>query len=383
MSVDPPLALLAEVTHRCPMRCLYCSNPLALEPASNELDTETWCRVLDQAADLGMLQVHFSGGEPTVRKDLETLIDHASKQGLYGNLITSGVLLDRDRLLRFADVGLEHVQLSFQDTDEGCGDLVGGFKGAHAKKLAVARWIKEAGLALTLNGVIHRHNASRTRDIIELAVDLGAGRLEVASVQYYGWGLKNRAYLMPTIQQLEEVTAVVEDARQRLVGVLAIDYVVPDYYARLPKACMGGWGQRFLNVDPAGRALPCHAAPTIPGMSFDTIFERSLEDIWLRSDAFNRFRGTAWMPEPCASCDHREIDWGGCRCQALALTGDAANVDPVCQRSPYHEDVRSMAESEASAATESFVYRGDPGRTKAQREQKTAGAMGYVQGSDR
>ncbi len=358
MNIDPPLALLAEITHRCPMRCLYCSNPVNLEPASRELDTATWLRVLDEAADLGVYQVHFSGGEPTARKDLGELVQHAAELDLYTNLITSGVLLESEDLFRLADAGLEHVQLSFQDTDAAGGDRIGGLKDAHRRKLEVAGWVVDAGMAFTVNAVIHRHNAGRVGEMIELAVELGAGRLEVASVQYYGWGLKNRAYLMPTEQQLDAVTEIVEAARDRLAGVLTIDYVIPDYYARRPKACMGGWGRRFVNIDPSGRVLPCHAATTIPGLTFDTVQDHALEHIWQHSDAFNRFRGTEWMPEPCASCDFREVDWGGCRCQAMALTGDAAQTDPVCSLSPLHESVRALAEREAGAGTETAVYRG-------------------------
>lgn len=358
MSIDPPLALLAELTHRCPMRCLYCSNPVNLEPASRELDTATWSRVLDEASALGIYQVHFSGGEPTARKDLEPLVRHAAEHDLYTNLITSGILLDSDGLRRLAAAGLEHVQLSFQDTDAACGDRIGGLKDAHRRKLDVARWIVEAGMAFTVNAVIHRHNAARVEDIVDLAVELGAGRLEVASVQYYGWGLENRAFLMPTETQLDAVTKVVEEARRRLAGVLTIDYVVPDYYARRPKACMGGWGRRFINIDPSGRVLPCHAATTIPGMTFDTVLEGTLEHIWQNSDAFNRFRGTHWMAEPCASCAFREVDWGGCRCQAMALTGDAAQTDPVCSLSPVHDAVRAMAAAEAEGAADTALYRG-------------------------
>ena len=326
-TVPPPFAMLAEVSHRCPMRCVYCSNPLALEPASRELDTGTWRRVFEEAADLGVLQVHFSGGEPMVRKDLVELVDHATRRGLYANLITSAVLLDRERLARLVDAGIEHVQISFQDIDAAEGDRIGGLADAHRKKLAAARHVTEAGLPLTVNAVVQRYNASRVAAFIDLAVELGAGRLEVANVQYYGWGLLNRAALMPSRAQLDEMTAVVEAARERLAGVLTIDYVIPDYYARMPKSCMGGWARQFLNVDPAGRVLPCHAATTIPGMTFDTVHDRHLADIWQYSEAFNRFRGTAWMPEPCVSCEHREVDWGGCRCQALALTGDAAATD--------------------------------------------------------
>jgi PqqA peptide cyclase len=356
--VPPPFAMLAEVTHRCPMRCVYCSNPLALEPASRELDTDTWRRVLDEAADLGVLQVHFSGGEPLARKDLVQLVDHATRQGLYTNLITSAVLLDSELLARLVDAGLEHVQISFQDTVAAEGDRIGGLADAHRKKLAAARLVTEAGLPLTVNAVVQRHNAGRIVEFIGLAVGLGARRLEVANVQYYGWGLLNRAALMPTREQLDATTAAVEAARAQLAGVLTIDYVIPDYYARMPKACMGGWGRQFLNVDPAGRVLPCHAATTIPGMTFETVHDRGLADIWQNSEAFNRFRGTQWMPEPCASCEYREVDWGGCRCQALALAGDAAATDPVCHKSPRHQEILAMAEAESTAPSDALVYRG-------------------------
>jgi pyrroloquinoline quinone biosynthesis protein E len=366
-SLPPPLALLAELTHRCPMRCVYCSNPLGLEPRSAELDTATWCRVLDDAATLGCLHVHFSGGEPMARADLPELVAHASSAGLYVNLITSGVMLEAGGLAALASAGLDHVQISFQDVEASAGERIGGFAGAHARKLSAAALVVEAGLALTVNVVIHRHNVSRVAEMIELACSLQASRIEVAHVQYYGWGLRNRALLLPTRGQLEHATAVVKAARERLRGHLVIDYVTPDYWGRLPKACMGGWGQRFIVIDPAGRALPCHAATAIPGMSFDTVRDQPLEDIWARSPAFQRFRGTAWMPEPCASCERREIDWGGCRCQALALAGDAAATDPVCWKSPRHEALAALAESESAAQGASFVYRGAPSEARPER----------------
>ena len=359
-SLQPPLALLAEVTHRCPMRCVYCSNPLLLEPRSAELDTATWCRVLDEAAALGCLHVHFSGGEPTARGDLPKLVAQASAAGLYVNLITSGVMLDAGTLAPLVAAGLEHVQISFQDIEPIAGEWIGGLKGAHARKLSAAALVADAGLALTVNFVVHRHNAGRVAEMIELGRSMRAGRIEVAHVQYYGWGLRNRASLLPTREQLDRVTAVVEAARERLRGCLVIDYVIPDYWARLPKACMGGWGRRFILIDPAGRALPCHAATTIPGMSFDSVRDCSLSEIWTQSPAFQRFRGTAWMSEPCASCERREIDWGGCRCQALALAGDAAATDPVCWKSPQHDALAELAASESSMQQASFVYRGAP-----------------------
>jgi PqqA peptide cyclase len=353
----PPLAILFELSHRCPLQCPYCSNPLALERAREELDTAAWMRVLDEANDIGVLQVHFSGGEPSVRKDLEDLVAHAARIGLYTNLITSGVLIDRARLERLADAGLDHLQLSIQDSDPVQADRVGGYKGGHERKMALAAWVGEMGMALTVNAPVHRHNLDRLEDIIELAASLGAGRLEVAHVQYYGWGLKNRAALMPTRAQLERATGIVEAARERLKGTMVFDYVVPDYYARRPKACMGGWARQFINVTPSGEVMPCHAAATIPGLRFDNVKDRPLSDIWLQSEAFARFRGTAWMPEPCQSCDQREIDWGGCRCQALAITGDAAATDPACALSPHHDALAALAEAESNAEAPAFAYR--------------------------
>jgi len=355
-AVDPPLALLAELTHRCPLRCPYCSNPVELSRASAELDTATWKRVLAEAAALGVLQVHFSGGEPLVRRDLADLVRHAAEAGLYSNLITSGIRLEADRLAELVEAGLEHVQLSIQDSDMANGDRIAGLAGAQEAKRRVARLVREAGLPLTVNAVVHRQNLGRLAEIIDLAVALGADRLEVAHVQYYGWALRNRAALLPSRKQLDAATATVEDARARFAGVMVIDYVVPDYYAHRPKACMGGWGRRFLNVSPTGKVLPCHAAETLPGFDFPSAAEASLSAIWYHSPSFERFRGTAWMPEPCRSCDRREIDWGGCRCQAFALTGDAARTDPACALSADH-DLLAGAVADAQAREPGFVYR--------------------------
>jgi pyrroloquinoline quinone biosynthesis protein E len=353
--VAPPLALLAELTHRCPLRCPYCSNPMALERASGELDTATWRRVFEEAAALGVLQVHFSGGEPLARRDLVELVAHANSVGLYGNLITSGIGLDATRLAALVAAGLEHVQLSLQDADPASGDRIAGLAGAQAEKRNAARLVREAGLPLTVNAVVHRQNLDRLGAIIDLAVSFGADRLEVAHVQYYGWALRNRAALLPSRAQLDAATALVEAARARLKGVLAIDYVVPDYHAHRPKACMGGWGRRFLNVSPVGRVLPCHAAESLP-LRFDHVGEASLADIWYHSPAFALFRGTRWMAEPCRSCERRELDWGGCRCQAFALTGDAARTDPACALSPDH-GLLAQAVQEAAEAAPEFHYR--------------------------
>jgi len=341
------MGMITELTHRCPLQCAYCSNPLAMDAVKGELTTEDWCRVLDEAAALGVLQVHFSGGEPMARRDLVTLVRHAAAAGLYTNIITSGVLLSDAVMADLLAAGIDHIQLSFQDSVAGKADRFGGYRGGHAKKLEAARRIREAGLPLTANFVVHRQNVERVDDMIALGEELGAERIEIAHVQYYGWALLNRNALLPSREQLERTNAIVAAARTRLSGRIAIDYVVPDYYAARPKACMGGWANRFINISPSGKALPCHAAETLPGFTFPSVREHSLASIWAESDAFRRFRGTDWMPELCRSCDQREIDWGGCRCQALAIAGDAAATDPACARSPdHHWMADAIAEAE-------------------------------------
>jgi PqqA peptide cyclase len=355
--LPPPMAVLLELTHRCPLQCPYCSNPTQLEQAKGELTTAEWKSVLDQSAKLGVLQVHFSGGEPTVRQDLAELIRHARDVGLYTNLITSGVAASKARLDEMAAAGLDHVQLSIQDSEAETAEKIGNYAGAQAKKLEFARWVRAAGLPLTINAVINRHNIDRVGDMIDLAVSLDAARVEIANVQYYGWALRNLGALMPRFDQFEAATATVEAARARLKGQIVIDYVVPDYYARVPKACMNGWGQRFMNITPSGKVMPCHAAETIPELKFDSIRERPLAEIWAKSSAFERFRGTDWMPDLCKSCDQREIDWGGCRCQAMALTGSASEADPACGLSPFHAKLRGMAEAASHAAAPDFDYR--------------------------
>ena len=359
-----PLAVLAELTHRCPLQCPYCSNPIELDRARSELTTEEWKKVLSELAELGVLQVHFSGGEPAARKDLVELVKHANDVGLYTNLITSAVLLTREKLAELADAGLSHVQISFQGSEAASADRVAGLKDAHNKKIEVAKWTRELDLPLTVNAVMHRQNLHQLPDIIQMAVDLDADRLEVANVQYYGWALKNRAALMPSLAQIEETGRLVEDARTRLKGILAIDYVVPDYYALRPKKCMGGWGRQFFNISPSGKILPCHAAESITGLQFESVrSNHSIAWIWQNSEAFNRYRGTGWMPEPCKSCEFREVDFGGCRCQAFALTGDAGNTDPACTLSPMHETIFKQAEREAASGSDRFIYRNFSGGT--------------------
>ena len=356
--VAAPIGMLAELTHRCPLQCPYCSNPLQLDKRSGELDTDTWLRVLAEAAALGVLQVHLSGGEPTARKDIEKIVRQCAETGLYSNLITSGVGVSQDKMRGLYDAGLDHVQLSFQDTLEDSNDLIGNHKGAMRQKLALAALVRELGLPLTVNAVIHRRNIDRVEDFVRLAVELGAKRVEIAHAQYYGWALKNRGNLMPSRAQTMQAVACVERLRDELKGEIVIDAVVPDYYARYPKPCMGGWGRQSLNVTPSGKVLPCHAAETIPGLEFWNVQDRSLKDIWHLSPAFNAFRGTDWMPEPCQSCERRERDWGGCRCQAFAIAGDAALTDPACHKSPVHAQMAALATTEADAEIGAYVYRG-------------------------
>ena len=349
-----PLGLLAELTHRCPLGCPYCSNPLALDTREDELDTATWARVLAEAAALGVLQVHLSGGEPAARRDLVDITAAAHAAGLYTNLITSAVGITDKTLGALADAGLDHVQISIQDSQASSADHIAGYDGAFARKRALASEVVRLKLPLTVNAVMHRANIDRVEDMVELALSLGASRVEIAHVQYYGWGLKNRATLMPTRTQVERAAATVEELRTRHHGRIVIDAVVPDYHARYPKPCVGGWGRRSLNVTPAGKVLPCHAAESISGLAFWNVREHSLADIWASSPAFNAFRGTAWMKEPCASCARREQDFGGCRCQAFALTGDAAAADPVCHLSPNHGKIVELA---AVKSDEPYVYR--------------------------
>lgn len=357
MSVDPPFALLAELTHRCPLRCAYCSNPLELDRASAELSTAEWARVMQEAAALGCLQVHLSGGEPAVRKDLVEIVAAASKAGLYGNLITSGLLLDRPRLEALKAAGLSHIQLSIQDVEAGAADHMAGLKGSFEKKQAFAKEVLDVGFALTVNTVLTRHNVDRLPQIIQQAIDMGAGRLELAHTQYYGWGLKNREALMPRPDQVAQAAQTVEQAVTDLKGTLVIDHVVPDYYAARPKACMGGWARRFFNVTPSGKVLPCHAAETIKGLDFPSVKTQSLATIWQDSPAFTAFRGTDWMPEPCQSCERRDIDFGGCRCQALALTGDVKAVDPACALSPDHGLMAAFTTHNEARPDADLIYR--------------------------
>jgi PqqA peptide cyclase len=343
-----PLSLIAEVTHRCPLHCLYCSNPLEMRRAEEELSTDQWKQVFQQAAQLGIMHLHLTGGEPLARKDLAELISAARATGLYINMITSGVGLTEERLATLVDAGLEHLQLSFQDLDEASANHIAGTR-AHALKLALIPILKKFPLAFTVNLVVHRMNLDRLEAFIALAEDLAPDRLEIAHVQYYGWALKNRSLLMPTQEQVDRSLPIIEAARQRLKGKIHLEAVFPDYFGSFPKACVGGWGRQMMLIDPIGQALPCHSAGIIPGLYFDNVHEHDLAWIWESSPAFERFRGDAWMPETCLACPRKERDFGGCRCQAFLLTGDAEAIDPVCRYSPNHELLQALRIPSADA----------------------------------
>jgi pyrroloquinoline quinone biosynthesis protein E len=349
-----PYTLVAELTYRCPLRCAYCSNP-SEHPEKPELETTGWLSVLSEAEALGVVQVHFTGGEPLLRRDLEQLVRRASEIGLYTNLITSAVPFTRERLTALRASGLNHVQISVQGTREEDGRLVAG-RGMLARKIEAARWVRELGLSLTLNVVLHRHNIEQVPELIELARDLRADRLELANTQYLGWALENRAALLPAPEQIERARAHARVAAANHKGEIEILFVLPDYLAGVPRACMDGWGRRYMVIAPDGCVLPCHQARALPGLNFELVGERPLAEIWARSTGLNAFRGEEWMPEPCRSCDRRASDFGGCRCQSFQLTGLAAATDPACSLSPKH-DIILAARREAATREQTVPLR--------------------------
>ncbi|KIV72193.1 Coenzyme PQQ synthesis protein E [Pseudomonas sp. FeS53a] len=357
----PPLWLLAELTYRCPLQCPYCSNPLDFDRQGEELSTAEWIEVFRQARELGAAQLGFSGGEPLVRQDLAELIRAARGLGYYTNLITSGIGLTEARIAEFAEAGLDHIQVSFQAADEAVNNLLAGSRKAFAQKLAMARAVKAAGYPMVLNFVTHRHNIDHIERIIDLCLALEADYVELATCQFYGWAELNRAGLLPTREQLARAEAVTHAYREKLAAEnhpCKLIFVTPDYYEERPKACMNGWGNLFLDITPDGTALPCHSARQLP-VQFPNVREHSIRHIWQESFGFNRFRGDAWMPEPCRSCDEKDRDFGGCRCQAFMLTGDASNADPVCSKSKHHGlilDARRQAE-EAPGGLDALVFR--------------------------
>lgn len=332
--MDSPFGLLAELTYRCPLACAYCSNPLNMADYSDELTTDEWLRVLSQARDLGVLQAHLSGGEPLLRRDLVEIVAGAHDMGLYTNLVTSALGLSRGKAEQLHAAGLDHVQVSIQADEPAVSDRIAGTP-SFRRKIEAMAVVRGLGWPLTVNVVLHRQNIDRVADVLRLAEEVGADRVELANTQYYGWAWRNRQALLPSRAQLEAAEVVVRAARERLRDRMDVIYVIPDYYSRYPKPCGGGWASRQLTVTPNGDALPCPAAQSLP-LPRANVREDSLERIWTGSAVFNAFRGTDWMPEPCSGCERRDIDFGGCRCQAFQLTGDATRTDPVCHLSPDH-----------------------------------------------
>ena len=365
-AISNPLALIAELTHRCPLHCVYCSNPLELQNRANELTTEVWSGVFKEAGQAGVLQADLTGGEPLARTDIVELVRAARTAGLYVNLITSGMPLDEARLAKLVEAGLDHLQLSFQGAREQTANEISGTK-AHAQKLRVLEWLKHVRVAVTLNFVIHRNNIDQIEEMLAFAESSSATRVEFANVQYYGWAFANRERLLPTRVQLDRSIKTLKSAQERLRGKIRIEYVVPDYYAKYPKPCMGGWGRKLMLITPTGEALPCHAAQIIPGMKFENVRNRNLREIWETSAAFQKFRGEEWMQQPCKTCDRRELDFGGCRCQALLIAGDAAATDPVCSLAPKRAKVDVLLEAankpstpEPSLTAPDWLYRPNP-----------------------
>ncbi len=373
-----PLWMLAELTYKCPLQCPYCSNPVDFAKYKNELSTEEWLRVMREARAMGATQLGFSGGEPLVRRDLEELIAEARRLGFYTNLITSGVGMDEERIKGFKKAGLDHIQVSFQASSEELNNFIAGTD-AFQHKLEMARLVKKYDYPMVLCFVLHRRNQDQVQDILELAIALNADYVELATTQYYGWAMVNRDQLMPTRAQLERAEAIAHEYQEKMKGKMKIYYVVPDYFETRPKACMNGWGAVFLTITPDGTALPCHAAGQLPGMTFPNVRNHSIEWIWNESPDFNKFRGFDWMKEPCRTCPERFKDFGGCRCQAYMLTGDAANADPVCDLSTHHQvvlDAITAAEGSVkhpSVEVKPLVFR-NPQNSKLRIAEKQSGA---------
>jgi pyrroloquinoline quinone biosynthesis protein E len=342
-----PHWLLAELTYACPLQCPYCSNPVEFASYKDEMSTADWIKVFREARTMGATQLGFSGGEPLLRQDLEELIAEARQLGFYTNLITSGIGLNKERIKTFKTAGLDHIQISFQSSDEAQNNFIAGTD-SFQHKMEMAREVKAQGYPMVLCFVLHRMNIDKTADVLERAIELNADYVELANTQYYGWALENRDQLLPSREQLEKAEAVAHEYQERLKGKMKIYYVVPDYYEDRPKPCMNGWGAVFLTVTPDGKALPCHTARQLPGLVFPDVREHSIDWIWNDSAIFNEFRGFDWMQEPCRSCDEKEKDFGGCRCQAYLLTGDAKNADPVCDKSPHHNIVLDATRRVAS-----------------------------------
>jgi len=356
-----PLWLLAELTYKCPLQCPYCANPKDFADFSEELTTDEWLKVFEEGRKLGAVQLGFSGGEPLVRQDLITLISEARKMGYYTNLITSGVGLNEHKVASFREAGLDHIQVSFQASDESVNNMLAGSEKAFQQKLKMAREVKAQGYPMVLNFVTHRHNIDRIDRIIELCVELEADYVELATCQYYGWAFENREQLMPSRAQLERAERITNEYREKLAAQghpIKLIFVTPDYYEERPKPCMNGWGQVFLTVTPDGQALPCHSARMLP-IEFPNVRQHALDHIWNESFGFNHFRGYDWMQEPCRSCDEKEKDFGGCRCQAYMLTGDARNADPVCSKSEHHGLIVAAREEAEVPTDKPLLFRNE------------------------
>lgn len=368
--IGPPLWLLAELTYRCPLHCVFCYNPIDYATQPAELSTGDWLRVLREGREMGAVQLGLSGGEPLLRDDLEEIVAEARRLGYYSNLLTSGVGLTEQRAAALKAAGLDHVQLSFQDSTREMNDFLSHTKTFELKN-RVAQIVKGQGWPMVMNVVIHRLNIDHIGRIIEMAAELGAEYIELANTQYYSWAFVNRAQLLPTREQLKRAEAVTDEWRRKLEGRMRIFFVAPDYHEGKAKKCVNGWGSMFLTVTPDGTALPCHTAKMLPGLSFPNVRESSLRSAWFESDGFNRYRGTGWMKEPCSSCEHKEEDLGGCRCQAWLIAQDAEAADPVCRKSPHHPKVlEAVAQAEAGITEHPLVFR-DPKESRRLAEAET------------
>ncbi len=353
LKITPPRWLLAELTYKCPLQCPYCSNPLDYAKHSSEISTDDWKRVLSQARKMGAVQLGFSGGEPLTRQDLPDLVQHARQLGYYSNLITSGYGLTEEKIIQLKEAGLDHIQISIQASTQELNDHIAGTESYESKK-QVAHLVKKHGYPMVLCVVIHRENIHQMSQILEMAEELGADYLELANTQYYGWAHKNRDLLLPTKEQFEEAEAIAQAYKEKVAGKMKIYYVIPDFHEDRPKACMNGWGTTFLTIAPDGVALPCHSARDLPGLECPNVNNYSIEEIWNQSKAFNFFRGYEWMKEPCRSCDEKEKDFGGCRCQAYMLTGDMYKTDPVCSKSPDRHIIEEAIDSARASALSSI-----------------------------
>ncbi|NOQ15345.1 MAG: pyrroloquinoline quinone biosynthesis protein PqqE [Methyloprofundus sp.] len=359
-NITPPRWLLAELTYKCPLQCPYCSNPLDYAKHSDEISTEDWKRVLSEARKMGAVQLGFSGGEPLTRQDLAELVKHARELGYYSNLITSGYGLTEEKIIQLKEAGLDHIQVSIQASTQDLNDHLAGTESFEHKQ-EVARLVKKHGYPMVLCVVIHRENIHQMPEILAMAEELGADYLELANTQYYGWAHANRDLLLPTQEQFEQAEEIAQAFKKKVAGKMKIYYVVPDFYEDRPKACMNGWGTTFLTIAPDGVALPCHSARELPGLDCPNVNDYSISEIWHDSKAFNFFRGNEWMQEPCKSCDEKDKDFGGCRCQAYILTGDMYKTDPVCSKSPdrkvIQDAIDSARKSALSADEQPLIFR--------------------------